>query len=83
MASLTCVVHSQKGPPLEINEKYAKNIVIGLVFGDSVLSQGLHLKSHQRCSDGIRTWLSENQSSSSTPTESSLILALYTEALSC
>ncbi len=37
------------------------------------LAQGLHLKSHQRCSAGIRTWLSAEQSSSSTPTESSLL----------
>ncbi len=29
-----------------------------LVFGDEFLAQGLHLKSHQRCSAGIRTWLS-------------------------
>ncbi len=28
-----------------------------LVFGDEFLAQGLHLKSHQRCSAGIRTWL--------------------------
>ncbi len=65
-----------------------------LVFGDEVLTQGLHLKSHQRCSAGIRTWLSADQSSSSTLTESSFLfqfseiisffnLALYTEALSC
>ncbi len=37
-----------------------------LVFGDEFLAQGLHLKSHQRCSDGIRSWLSADQSSSST-----------------
>ncbi len=42
-----------------------------LVFGDEFLAQGLHLKSHQRCSAGIRTWLSADQSSSSTLTESS------------
>ncbi len=30
-------------------KKYAK-YVIGLVFGDEFLAQGLHLKSHQRCS---------------------------------
>ncbi len=35
------------------------------------LAQGLHLKSHhQRSSAGIRTWLSVDQSSSSTLTES-------------
>ncbi len=34
------------------------------------MSQGLHLKSHKRCSAGIRTWLSADQSSSSTLTES-------------
>ncbi len=41
-----------------------------LVFGDTFLAQGLHLKSHQRSSAGIRTWLSADQSSSSTLTES-------------
>ncbi len=30
-----------------------------LVFGDEFLA---HLKSHQRCSAGIRTWLSADQS---------------------
>ncbi len=30
-----------------------------LVFGDEFVS---HLKSHQRCSAGIRTWLSADQS---------------------
>ncbi len=44
-----------------------------LVFGDECLAQGLHLKSHQRCSAGIRTWLSADQSSSSTLTESSFL----------
>ncbi len=41
-----------------------------LVFGDEFLAQGLHLKSHQKCSAGIRTWLSADQSSSSTLTQS-------------
>ncbi len=41
-----------------------------LVFDDEFLAQGLHLKSHQRCSAGIRTWLSADQSSSSTLTQS-------------
>ncbi len=41
-----------------------------LVFGDEFLS---HLKSHQRCSAGIRTCLSADQSSSSTLTESSFL----------
>ncbi len=40
------------------------------VFGDEFLAQGLHLK---WCSDGIRTWLSADQSSSSTLTESSFL----------
>ncbi len=44
-----------------------------LVFVDAFLSQGLYLKSHQRCSAAIRTWLSAKQSSSSTPTESSFL----------
>ncbi len=46
---------------------------MSLVFGDEFLAQGLHLKSQQRCSAGIRTWLSADQSSSSTLTESSFI----------
>ncbi len=56
-----------------------------LVFGDEFLAQGLHLKSHQRCSAAVRTWVSADQSSSSTLTKSSFIFdpALYTEALSC
>ncbi len=37
------------------------------------LAQDLHLKSHQRCSAGIRTCLSADQSSSSTLTESSFL----------
>ncbi len=41
-----------------------------LVFGDEFLVQVCHLKSHQRCSAGIRTWLSADQSGSSTLTES-------------
>ncbi len=41
-----------------------------LVFGDEFLAQGLHLKSHQRCSAGIRTGLSATQPSSSTFTQS-------------
>ncbi len=28
---------------------------MSLEFGDEFVSQGLHLKSHQRCSAGIRT----------------------------
>ncbi len=44
-----------------------------VVFGDEFLAQGLHLNSHQRCSAGIRTWLSADQSSSSTLTQSSFI----------
>ncbi len=40
-----------------------------LVFGDEFLAQGLHLESHQKCSAGIRTGLSADQSSSSTLTE--------------
>ncbi len=43
------------------------------MFGDTFLAQGLHLKSHQRCSAGFRTWLSADQSSSSTLTESSFL----------
>ncbi len=43
---------------------------MSLVFGDEFWAHGLHLKSHQKCSAGIRTWLSADQSSSSTLTES-------------
>ncbi len=51
---------------------YIMNVqVIGVC--DEFLAQGLHLKSHQRCSAGIRTWLSADQSSSSTLTESSFL----------
>ncbi len=42
-----------------------------LVFGDEFMA--LHLKSHQRCSAGIKTCLSADQSSSSTLTESSFL----------
>ncbi len=44
-----------------------------LVSGDAFLAQGLHVKSQQRCSAGIRTCLSADQSSSSTLTESSFL----------
>ncbi len=44
-----------------------------LEFGDEFLAQGLHLNSHQKCSAGIMTWLSTDQSSSSTLTESSFL----------
>ncbi len=43
---------------------------MSLVFGDEFLAQGLHLKSHQMCSAGIRICLSADQSSSSTLTKS-------------
>ncbi len=46
---------------------------MSLVFGDAFLAQGLHLKSQRRCSAGIMTWLSADQSSSSTLTESSFL----------
>ncbi len=36
-------------------------------------AKGLHLKSQQRCPAGIRTWLSADQSSSSTLTQSSFL----------
>ncbi len=42
---------------------------MSLVFGNTFLAQGLHLKSHQRGSAGIRMWLSADESSSSTLTE--------------
>ncbi len=44
-----------------------------LGFGDKFLAQALHLESHQKCSAGIRTCLSADQSSSSTLTESSFL----------
>ncbi len=43
-------------------------MIMILVFGDEFLAQGLHVKSA-----GIRTWLSADQSSSSTLTESSFL----------
>ncbi len=46
------------------------------MFGDAFLAEDLHLKSHQRCSAGIRTCLSADQSSSSTLTESSFLFDL-------
>ncbi len=54
-----------------------------LMFGDEFLAQGLHLKSHQKCSAGIMTRLAADQSSSSTLTQSIIDffnLVLYTEA---
>ncbi len=33
-------------------------VCVSLVVGDGFLAQSLHLKSHQRCSAGIRSWLS-------------------------
>ncbi len=49
---------------------YPYSMYKSLVFGGEFLAQGLHLMSHQKCSSGIRTWLSADQSSSSTRTES-------------
>ncbi len=57
----------------ELDCSAESQVLIPLVFGDEFLAQGLHLKSHQRCSAWIRTWLSADQSSSSTLTESSFI----------
>ncbi len=57
----------------EVYEMTVSHIYKSLVFGDEFLAQGLHLKSHQKCSAGIRTWLSADQSSSSTLTESSFL----------
>ncbi len=51
------------------------------MFGDEFLAQGLHLKSQQMSSAGIRTWLSADQSSYSTPTQSitSFLTLPYTQ----
>ncbi len=46
---------------------------MSLAFGDEFLAQGLHLKSHQKCSAGIGIWLSTDQSNSSTLTDSSFL----------
>ncbi len=54
----------------EVYEMTVSHMYMSLVFGDDCLAQGLHLMSHQRCSAGIRTSLSTDQSSSSTLTES-------------
>ncbi len=53
--------------------KWLYHMYKSLVFSDELLAQGLHLKSHQRCSAKIRTWLSAEQSRSSTLTESSFL----------
>ncbi len=57
----------------EVYEMTVYHMYKSFVFGDEFLAQDLHLKSHQRSSTGIRTWLSSDQSSSSTLTESSFI----------
>ncbi len=54
----------------DVNEMIVSHMYKSLVFGDEFLAQGLHLKSHQRCSAGISSWLSADQSSSSTLTVS-------------
>ncbi len=61
------------GHPLLMKGLTTLVISKSLVFGDEFLAQGLHLKSHQRCSAGIWTCLSADQSSSSTLTESSFL----------
>ncbi len=60
------------GHPLVMKGLTTLVISKSLVLGDE-LAQGLHLKSHQRCSAGIWTCLSADQSSSSTLTESSFL----------
>ncbi len=55
---------TQNMPGSYLNQKSKK---------DDFFAQGLHLKSQQRCSAGIRTWLSADQSNSSTLTESSFM----------
>ncbi len=52
-----------------------------LVFGDEFLAQGLHLKSHQKCSAGLG--LGFLQTSQVLNHNFSLTLVLYTETLSC
>ncbi len=64
----------RKSQVLEVPFSLLMNVhQYSLVFGDEILAQGLHLKSHQRCSAEIRTCLSADQSSSSTLTESSFL----------
>ncbi len=58
---------------LKCDEMTVSHMCKSLVFGDEFLAQGLHVKSHQRCSAEIRTCLSADQSSSSTLTESSFL----------
>ncbi len=58
---------------LEVSKNDCTHMYMSLVYGDEFLAHGLHLKSHQRCSAGIRTWLSADQSGSSTLTESSFL----------
>ncbi len=52
---------------------YAHARLADIIYSDEFLAQGLHLKSHQKCSAGIRTCLSADQSSFSTLTESSFL----------
>ncbi len=50
------------GRPLLMNRSLVLLLRIkSLVFGDEFWAQGLHLKSHQRCSAGIRTWFYADQ----------------------
>ncbi len=50
------------GRPLLMNRSLVLLLRIkSLVFGDEFWAQGLHLKSHQRCSAGIRTWFYVDQ----------------------
>ncbi len=45
----------------EVYEMTLSHMYKSLVFGDDeFVAQGLHLKSHQRCSDGIRTNLNSH-----------------------
>ncbi len=57
-------------PPLvqqfEVYERTLSHMYKSLVLVIVFWLQGLHLKSRQKCSAAIRTWLSADQSSSST-----------------
>ncbi len=72
--------------PLDSDHVMILNASLTWTDKSTFLAQGLHLKSHQRCSAGIRTWLSADTGtflSHWLNHHCSLILALYTEALSC
>ncbi len=66
MKGLTTLVTSLMVKHIMIFKFYSNSLDRTLFYWwiDEFVAQGLHLKSHQRCSAGIRIWLSADQSSS-------------------